>query len=172
MWHPLLRQAAAGTGPGVPGYRGTDCRSPGPRDPGTRDLTKATFILEPVWATSAAHFAVSMPTKSRKIVVVKSLKDLSPRKSLLVSRAPQDHESAHTSRKSTIGNHSPNVRVIENSMHDLEWIFDYNAYIIQMVTNILFLFSISLLKLPRILVPSLDHLFIWFLSLVFFNYFW
>ena len=55
--------------------------------------------------------AANMPTKSRKVVVVKSLKDLSPKKSLLVSRAPQGHENAQTSRKSTIGNHSPSVRV-------------------------------------------------------------
>ena len=55
-----------------------------------------------------------MPSKSRKVVVVKSLKDLSPRKSLLVSRAPQgEHETSQKlgSRKSNFGNHSPSVSV-------------------------------------------------------------
>lgn len=48
-----------------------------------------------------------MPVK-KKIVVVKSLRDVSPKKQLLVSRSLQGNEMAEY-EPSSMGNHSPQV---------------------------------------------------------------
>ena len=51
-----------------------------------------------------------MPNKGRQVVVVKSLRDLSPRKSVLVSRDPTLGETSRDNlEKSSFGNHSPTV---------------------------------------------------------------
>lgn len=73
-----------------------------------------------------------MPSKSRKVVVVKSLKDLSPRKSLLVSRAPQgEHETSQKlgSKKSNFGNHSPSVSVAVAAILEVKRYFGVHLHI-------------------------------------------
>ena len=51
-----------------------------------------------------------MPQRGRQVVVVKSLRDLSPRKSVLVSRDPTLGETSRDKlEKSSFGNHSPTV---------------------------------------------------------------
>ena len=52
----------------------------------------------------------TMPKKGRQVVVVKSLRDLSPRKTMLVSREPQLGETSRDKlERSSFGNHSPTV---------------------------------------------------------------
>jgi hypothetical protein len=53
-----------------------------------------------------------MPAKGRQVVVVKSLRDLSPKKTILVSRDLQaDDSMSEKLGKSSFGNHSPSVSV-------------------------------------------------------------